>query len=106
MVMPATIQYRMSPISSLFRNINKTKKSENTRLQCCLLYSIGLKLGWCLTLRVENGQREFEKRVLRRIFGLKRDEETGGWRKLHNEELCNLYCLQSMIRIIKLRRIR
>jgi hypothetical protein len=48
----------------------------------------------------------FENRVLRRIFGPKRDEVTGGWRKLHNEELHNLYCLPSIIRIIKLRRMR
>jgi hypothetical protein len=44
--------------------------------------------------------------VLRRIFGLKRGEVTGGWRKLHNEELHNLYSSLSMIRIIKSRRIR
>jgi hypothetical protein len=47
----------------------------------------------------------FEKRVLR-IFGPKRDEVTGGWRKLHNEELCKLYTLPSMIRMIKTRRRR
>jgi hypothetical protein len=45
----------------------------------------------------------FENRVLRRIFGPKRDEVTGEWRKLHNEELCDLYSLPSIIRIIKLR---
>jgi hypothetical protein len=48
----------------------------------------------------------FENRVLRRIFGLKRDEVTGGWRKLHNEELHNLYSPPNTIRIIKLRRMR
>jgi hypothetical protein len=48
----------------------------------------------------------FEKRVLRRIFGPKRDEVTGGWRKLHNEELHNLYSSPSIIRIIKWRRMR
>jgi hypothetical protein len=48
----------------------------------------------------------FENRVLRRIFGLKRDEVTGEWRKLHNEELRDLYCLPSIIRIIKSRRMR
>jgi hypothetical protein len=48
----------------------------------------------------------FENRVLRRIFGLKRDEVTGGWRKLHNEELPDLYSLPSIIRIIKSRRMR
>jgi hypothetical protein len=50
--------------------------------------------------------RVFENRVLRRIFGPKRDEEKGGWRKLHNEELHNLYFPPSIIRIIKSRRMR
>jgi hypothetical protein len=48
----------------------------------------------------------FENRVLRRIFGPKRDEVTGSWRKLHNEELHNLYSSPSIIRIIKSRRMR
>jgi hypothetical protein len=48
----------------------------------------------------------FENRVLRRIFGPKRDGVTGGWRRLHNEGLHNLYSLPSVIRIIKLRRMR
>jgi hypothetical protein len=48
----------------------------------------------------------FENRVLRRIFGPKRDEVTGEWRKLHNEELHGLYSSPSIIRIIKSRRMR
>jgi hypothetical protein len=48
----------------------------------------------------------FEKRVLRKIFGPKMDEVIGGWRKLHNEELNNLYCSPSIVRIIKSRRMR
>jgi hypothetical protein len=48
----------------------------------------------------------FENRVLRRIFGLKRDEVTGEWRKLHNEELRDLYSSPSIIRIMKLRSMR
>jgi hypothetical protein len=48
----------------------------------------------------------FENRVFRRIFGPKRDEVTGGWRKLHNEELHNLYSSPSIIRMIKSRRMR
>jgi hypothetical protein len=47
-----------------------------------------------------------ENRVLRRIFGTKRDEETGGWRKLHNEELHKLYSSPSIIRIINSRRMK
>jgi hypothetical protein len=58
-----------------------------------------------LTLREEHRLRVFENRVLR-IFGPKRDEMTGGWRKLHNEELHNLYSSLSIIRIIKSRRMR
>jgi hypothetical protein len=46
---------------------------------------------WSLTLREEHRLRVFDNRVLRRIFGPKRDEEMGEWRKLHNEELRNLY---------------
>jgi hypothetical protein len=46
---------------------------------------------WSLTVREEHKQRVFENRVLRRIFVPKRDGVTGGWRKLHNEELHNLY---------------
>jgi len=47
---------------------------------------------WLLTLRDERRLRMFENRVLRRVFGPKRDEVTGEWRKLHNEELNDLYC--------------
>jgi hypothetical protein len=50
--------------------------------------------------------RVFENRALRRIFRRKRDEVTGGWRKLHNEELHNLYSSPSIIRMIKSRRMR
>jgi hypothetical protein len=53
-----------------------------------------------------NRLRVSENRVLRRIFGPKRDEVTGGWRKLHNEELHNLYSSPSIIRIIKSRKMR
>jgi hypothetical protein len=61
---------------------------------------------WSLTLREEHRLRVFGNRVLRRILGPKRDEVTGEWRKLHNEELCDLYSSPSIIRIIKSRRMR
>jgi hypothetical protein len=56
-------------------------------------------------LREEHRLRVFENRVLRRIFGPKRDEVTGGWRKLHNKELHGLYSSPSIIRVIKARRM-
>jgi hypothetical protein len=61
---------------------------------------------WSLTVRQEHKRRMFENRVLRRIFGPKRDGVMGGRRKLHNEELHNLYPSPSIIRIIKSRRTR
>jgi hypothetical protein len=48
----------------------------------------------------------FENRLLRRIFGGKRNKVTGGWRKLHNEELCGMYSSPSIIKITKARRMR
>jgi hypothetical protein len=54
---------------------------------------------WSLTLREELRLRVFEKRVLRRIFGPIREEVIGSWRKLHNEELYNMYCSLSIIKI-------
>ena len=61
---------------------------------------------WLLTLRDEHRPRVFENRVLRRIFGPRRDEVTGEWRKLHNEELSDLYSSQNILRVIKSRRMR
>jgi hypothetical protein len=61
---------------------------------------------WSLTVREEHKLRVFENRVFRRIFGPKRDGVMGGWRKLYNEELHNLYSSPGIIRIIKPRRMR
>ncbi|KAJ4433414.1 hypothetical protein ANN_15673 [Periplaneta americana] len=61
---------------------------------------------WTLTLREEHRLRVFENKVLRKIFGAKRDEVTGEWRKLHNAELHTLYSSPDIIRNIKSRRLR
>jgi len=56
---------------------------------------------WLLILREGRRLRVFESRVLRRIFGAKRDEVTGEWRKLHNEEINDLYCSPNVVRVVK-----
>jgi hypothetical protein len=61
---------------------------------------------WSLTLREERRPSVFENRVLRRVFGPNRDEVTGEWRKLHNEELNDLYSLPSIVWVVKSRRMR
>jgi hypothetical protein len=57
-------------------------------------------------LREERRLRVFENRMLRRVFGPKRDEVTGEWRKLHNEELNNMYSSPSIVRVVTSRRMR
>jgi hypothetical protein len=89
---------------------NACYHSVQNLLSSCLL-SKNLKIGdgcetWSLTLREEHKLSMFENRVLRRIFGPKRDEVTGAWRKLHNKELHDLYSSPSVIRIIKSWRMR
>ena len=59
-----------------------------------------------LTLRKEPRLRVFENRVMRRVFGPKRDEVTREWRNLHNEELRHLYSLPNIVRVVKSRRKR
>ena len=58
---------------------------------------------WSLTLREERRWRVFENRVLSRIFGLRRDEVIGEWRKIHNEELNDLYSSPNIFQVIKWR---
>jgi hypothetical protein len=59
-----------------------------------------------LVTREERRLRVFENRVLRRVFGPKRNEVTGEWRKLHNEELSDLYSLPNVVRVVKSRIMR
>ena len=61
---------------------------------------------WSLTLREERRLRVFDNRVLRGILGPERDEVTGEWRKLHNEELNDRYCSPNILRVIKSRRMK
>jgi hypothetical protein len=61
---------------------------------------------WSLTLKEERRLRVFENRVLRRVFGPKRDEITTEWIKLHNEELSDLYSLPNIVRVVNSRKIR
>jgi len=61
---------------------------------------------WSLTLREERKLRVFENIVLRRISGPRREEVTGEWRRLHNEELNDLYALPNIVRVTKSRRMR
>jgi hypothetical protein len=60
---------------------------------------------WSLTLKEKRKLRVFENRILRQIFGPKRDEN-GEWRRLHNEELHSMYCSPNVVRVIKSRRLR
>jgi len=61
---------------------------------------------WSLTLREERRMIVIETRMMRRMFGPKRDKITGKWRKLHKEELSDLYSSPNIVRVIKSRRLR
>jgi hypothetical protein len=61
---------------------------------------------WLHTLREEHSLRVSENRVLRRILGPKREEVAGGWRRLHDEELHNLYSSPNVVRVIKSKKLR
>jgi len=61
---------------------------------------------WSLTLREERKLRVFENMVLRGIFGPRRGEVRGEWRRLHNEEINDLYCSPNIVQVIKSRRMR
>jgi hypothetical protein len=79
--------------------------SENVKIKIYKIIILPVVLYWCetwsLTLREEYRSRGFEDKVLKRIFEPKRDERTGGWRKLPNDEIHNSYSLPNIIRMIK-----
>ena len=85
-------------LSSCLLSKNLNIKIYRTRILPVVLYGCET---WSLTLREEPGLRVFENRVLRKVFGPRRDGVTGEWRKLHNEELTDLSSSQSIIRVIK-----
>jgi len=90
-------------LSSSLLSKNLKIKIHRTIILPIILHGCGT---WSLILREERRLMVFKNRVLKRIFGSKRDEVTGEWRKLHNVELNNLYCLPNIIRAIKPRRMR
>ena len=73
-------------------------KKHRTKIVPVVLYGYET---WSLILREECTQRLLDRRVLRRILGPKMDEVTVEWRKLHNEELNDLYCSLNIVRVIK-----
>ena len=82
--------------------LSKNKRINIYRTIILSVVSYGCE-SWSLTLREGRGLRVFETRVLRRMFGPKRDEVTGEWRKLRNEELNDLYFSPSIFRVMKSR---
>jgi hypothetical protein len=87
-------------LSSRLLSKNLNTKIYRTIILLIVLYGCET---WSLTLREERKLRVFENMVLRRIFGPGRDEVTGEWRRLHNEEINDLYCSTNIVRVIKSR---
>jgi len=89
--------------------LSSTLLSKNIKIEIYRTVILPVVLYWCetwsLTLREERRLRVFQNRELRRIFGPKRDEVTGEWRKLHNEELNEAYSSRNIIRVTKSRRM-
>jgi hypothetical protein len=99
--MLSSISRKQNILSSRLPSKNVKNRIYETIILPVVLYGCET---WSLTLREEHILRVFENRVLRGMFGPKMDEVIGGWRKLHNEELQNLYGSPSIIRMIKSRK--
>ena len=77
------------------------KGSKNLKIKVYRIINLPVVLYGSLTLSEERKLRVFENRVMRRIFGPRKDEVTGEWRRLHNEELNDLYSSPNIVRVIK-----
>jgi hypothetical protein len=110
----AEIKQRLNSGNACFYALNKLLKSRdlsrNTKLRIYKTIILPVVLygceTWALTRQQENRFRVFENKILRKIFGAKRDEETGEYRRLHNQELEELFDSPSIIRVMKARRTR
>jgi hypothetical protein len=99
------VDLRTSKSKIFIGNIVRLLLSKNLKIKIYRTIILSVVLygceTWSLILREERRLRAFENRVLRRIFGPKRDEVTGEWRKLHNEELNNLHSSPKIVQVIK-----
>jgi len=99
-------------ISNTMNNVNKNdfhiSRASHLKLYRTIILPVVLYgcETWSLTLLEERRLRVFENMVLRRLFGPRRDEVTGDWRRLYNEEINDLYCSPNIVRVIKWRRMR
>ena len=111
---PEEIKSRLRSGSACYHSVQNLLSSrllsKNLKIKIYGTIILPVVLYWCetllLTLQEERRLRVFENMVLRRIFGPRRDEVTGEWRRFHNEELNDLYSSPNILRVIKSRRMR
>ena len=105
---PEEIKSRLRSGNACYHSVQKDLSSRLKELYRTIILPVVLYVreNWSLTLREERKLRVFENMVLRRIFGPRREEVTGEWWGLHNEELNDLYSSPSIVRVIKSRRMR